>query len=54
MSFFTGIDLKMVARDTLRMYFAPLNGAVKQVRLEQRRMDKENARRMDESAKRHA
>ena len=41
--------LQRVARDSLRMYFAPLTGAVKGIRHEWKRLDREiEHRRRDE------
>ncbi len=43
---------RRVARDSLRMYFAPLTGAFKGIRHEWRRLDRElDSRRRDEPSK---
>ena len=45
------LNVRRIFKDSVRMYFAPLTGAVKGVQSEFRRSDQEIARRTSEEAK---
>lgn len=49
----TNLNLKRIARDSIRMYFAPLTGAYKGIREEMRRIDADSSRnRLQEARER--
>lgn len=47
----TTINVRRVAKDSIRMYFAPLTGAFKGIRDEVRRNDRDIAKRTNEDKK---
>lgn len=43
-------ELRRIARNSIRTYFAPLNGAIKGIRAELRRVDRDTRRQRDRLA----
>lgn len=47
----SNIDVRRVFRDSVRLYFAPLTGAIKGIRAELRRADQEIAQHRSEESR---
>lgn len=47
----SNLNLKRIARDSIRMYFAPLTGAYKGIRDEMRRIDADSNRNRQQEAR---